>query len=83
MSHTWINASQWMHASLHTQVLADLPPKIIQDVVCDLSPLQAALYEDFQASQVRRRMHLCTVLVGGQLKGVQEKNVYLPRSGKL
>lgn len=27
-------------------VLADLPPKIIQDYFCDLSPLQALLYDD-------------------------------------
>ncbi|KAG1666532.1 hypothetical protein FOA52_014429 [Chlamydomonas sp. UWO 241] len=32
------------------QVLHDLPPKIIQDVYCDMSPLQAQLYEDFHAS---------------------------------
>ncbi len=28
-------------------VLKDLPPKIIQDYLCDMSPLQALLYEDF------------------------------------
>jgi len=28
-------------------VLADLPPKIIQDYYCELSPLQKRLYEDF------------------------------------
>ncbi|KAJ9524538.1 hypothetical protein QJQ45_024108, partial [Haematococcus lacustris] len=33
------------------QVLSDLPPKILQDVYCALSPLQHALYEDFQSSQ--------------------------------
>jgi len=33
------------------QVLADLPPKIIQDVHCQMSPLQRALYEDFKESQ--------------------------------
>lgn len=31
---------------LKEDVLDDLPPKIIQDYHCDLSPLQAALYED-------------------------------------
>lgn len=32
---------------LKEDVLADLPPKIIQDYYCELSPLQARLYEDF------------------------------------
>jgi TATA-binding protein-associated factor len=32
------------------QVLADLPPKIITDVACPMSAIQAALYEDFYAS---------------------------------
>jgi hypothetical protein len=32
------------------QVLSDLPPKIITDIVCELSPLQRQLYEDFAAS---------------------------------
>jgi TATA-binding protein-associated factor len=37
-------------------VLADLPPKIIQDYYCELSPLQKQLYEDFakqQASELK------------------------------
>lgn len=33
------------------QVLQDLPPKIITDVMCSLSAIQHALYEDFQESQ--------------------------------
>ena len=33
-------------------VLADLPPKIVQDVVVDPSPLQRHLYQEFQNSQV-------------------------------
>jgi SNF2 family DNA or RNA helicase len=40
------------------QVLKDLPPKIIQDVLCEPSPLQKALYEDFAHSQVRRALCL-------------------------
>jgi len=32
-------------------VLADLPPKIIQDYYCELSPLQKQLYEDFAKQQ--------------------------------
>jgi len=33
-------------------VLADLPPKIIQDYYCELSSLQKQLYEDFAKQQV-------------------------------
>jgi len=33
------------------EVLADLPPKIIQDYYCELSPLQKQLYEDFAKQQ--------------------------------
>lgn len=36
---------------LKEDVLADLPPKIIQDYYCDLSPLQKSLYNDFASSQ--------------------------------
>ncbi|EFJ48604.1 hypothetical protein VOLCADRAFT_74566 [Volvox carteri f. nagariensis] len=36
------------------QVLADLPPKIITDIYCDLSDLQARLYADFQQSKALR-----------------------------
>ena len=32
------------------QVLSDLPPKIIQDVMCDISPLQKRLYDQFEKS---------------------------------
>ncbi|RWS05521.1 TATA-binding protein-associated factor 172-like protein [Dinothrombium tinctorium] len=37
-------------------VLKDLPPKIIQDYYCDLSPLQSRLYEDFSKSHVRQTL---------------------------
>ena len=33
------------------EVLKDLPPKTVQDVICDPGELQRALYEDFAASQ--------------------------------
>eukprot|EP00727_Mastigamoeba_balamuthi_P011730 m51a1_g718 putative tata-binding protein-associated factor 172 (1668) ;mRNA; r:443039-448869 len=36
---------------LKSDVLQDLPPKIIQDFYIDLSPLQARLYEDFRSRQ--------------------------------
>ena len=34
------------------QVLRDLPPKIIQDIMCDISPLQKRLYDQFEKSSV-------------------------------
>lgn len=37
---------------LKCDVLQDLPPKIIQDYYCELSPLQHKLYEDFTRSKL-------------------------------
>lgn len=37
-------------------VLQDLPPKIIQDYYCELSPLQVQLYEDFAKSRARKSL---------------------------
>ena len=37
-----------------SDVLADLPPKIIQDYCCDLSPLQKMLYEDFAKTRAKK-----------------------------
>ncbi|GFR58849.1 TATA-binding protein-associated factor 172 [Elysia marginata] len=39
---------------LKEDVLQDLPPKIMQDYYCDLSPLQIQLYEDFAKSRAKR-----------------------------
>ncbi|XP_061168195.1 TATA-binding protein-associated factor 172-like [Saccostrea echinata] len=39
---------------LKEDVLQDLPPKIIQDYYCDLSPLQTQLYEDFAKSRAKQ-----------------------------
>ncbi|XP_070579939.1 TATA-binding protein-associated factor 172-like [Ptychodera flava] len=39
---------------LKEDVLDDLPPKIIQDYYCELSPLQVQLYEDFSKSRARK-----------------------------
>ncbi|XP_072029618.1 TATA-binding protein-associated factor 172-like [Amphiura filiformis] len=39
---------------LKEDVLDDLPPKIIQDYYCELSPLQIQLYEDFARSRARK-----------------------------
>lgn len=38
-------------------VLHDLPPKIIQDYYCELSPLQKRLYEDFAQSPACKNIH--------------------------
>ncbi|XP_071815312.1 TATA-binding protein-associated factor 172-like [Apostichopus japonicus] len=39
---------------LKEDVLDDLPPKIIQDYYCDLSPLQIELYEDFAKTRAKQ-----------------------------
>nr|CAB3226362.1 TATA-binding protein-associated factor 172 [Phallusia mammillata] len=44
----------FMLRRMKEDVLKDLPPKIIQDYYCDLSPLQLQLYEDFAKSQARK-----------------------------
>jgi TATA-binding protein-associated factor len=36
-------------------VLKDLPPKITQDLLCELSPLQERLYEDFSKTHTDLR----------------------------
>ena len=36
---------------LKEDVLKDLPPKIIQDYYCELSPLQSVLYDEFSKSR--------------------------------
>lgn len=41
---------------LKEDVLQDLPPKILQDYYCDLSPLQMQLYEDFAKSRARKSL---------------------------
>ncbi|KAJ7534695.1 hypothetical protein O6H91_13G105700 [Diphasiastrum complanatum] len=48
------------------EVLADLPPKIIQDRFCDLSPLQLKLYEDFSYSQAKKEVSTFVKAYGGQ-----------------
>lgn len=37
-------------------VLNDLPPKILQDYHCELSPIQARLYEDFARSHMKSQI---------------------------
>ncbi|XP_053670942.1 TATA-binding protein-associated factor 172, partial [Anopheles nili] len=59
-------------------VLTDLPPKITQDLLCELSPLQERLYEDFS------RMHLnssdirqCLENIDGQNAGPANKKTHV------
>lgn len=43
---------------LKDDVLKDLPPKIIQDYYCELSPLQSKLYEDFAKSSAKQTIEM-------------------------
>lgn len=43
---------------LKDDVLKDLPPKIIQDYYCELSPLQSKLYEDFARSNAKHAIEI-------------------------
>ncbi|EFJ06187.1 hypothetical protein SELMODRAFT_186944 [Selaginella moellendorffii] len=47
------------------EVLADLPPKIIQDRYCDLSSLQLKLYEKFAFSQAKKNVATMVEAYGG------------------
>lgn len=40
-------------------VLKDLPPKITQDLLCELSPLQERLYEDFSKTHLNSDLREC------------------------
>ncbi|CAB3368489.1 Hypothetical predicted protein [Cloeon dipterum] len=42
---------------IKSDVLQDLPPKITQDYVCELSPLQQQLYEDFQRTRAHQTLN--------------------------
>jgi len=46
----------FMLRRLKTDVLDDLPPKILQDYYCDLSSIQCMLYEDF-ANKTKAQAH--------------------------
>ena len=48
---------------MKSDVLKDLPPKIMQDYYCELSPLQARLYEDFAKSRVKLSLEVETAQV--------------------
>ncbi len=50
-------------------VLDDLPPKIVQDVLCDPSPLQLRLYEDFARSAASAEAAGALAAGGGGVAG--------------
>lgn len=50
---------------LKEDVLQDLPPKIMQDYYCDLSPLQVKLYEDFTRSHAKKKVEKSVLFLGG------------------
>uniref|UniRef100_A0A673HUX5 TATA-binding protein-associated factor 172-like n=1 Tax=Sinocyclocheilus rhinocerous TaxID=307959 RepID=A0A673HUX5_9TELE len=52
-------------------VLQDLPPKIIQDYYCNLSPLQVQLYEDFAKS--RAKVNVDDVISTASMQEEEEK----------
>ncbi|XP_055908525.1 TATA-binding protein-associated factor 172 [Eupeodes corollae] len=45
-------------------VLTDLPPKITQDLLCELSPLQERLYEDFSRTHLNSELKDCLANLG-------------------
>lgn len=46
-------------------VLTDLPPKITQDLLCELSPLQERLYEDFSRTNLNSDIKDCLEKLDG------------------
>uniref|UniRef100_A0A1L8DH30 Putative chromatin remodeling complex wstf-iswi small subunit n=2 Tax=Nyssomyia neivai TaxID=330878 RepID=A0A1L8DH30_9DIPT len=52
-------------------VLTDLPPKITQDLLCELSPLQERLYEDFSKTHFNAELQDCIDGIGGE--GAQKR----------
>lgn len=61
---------------LKEDVLDDLPPKIIQDYYCELSPLQHQLYEDFTRSK------LCIDVTKQSLSNLNEEDADLNQETK-
>ena len=50
-------------------VLKDLPPKILQDIYCNLSLLQHALYNEFSSSQAAEAV--ASVTEDSQASGIE------------
>lgn len=57
-------------------VLTDLPPKITQDLLCELSPLQERLYEDFSKSHLNLNIKDCLNNIDEQT-GALSKNTHV------
>ncbi|XP_055541530.1 TATA-binding protein-associated factor 172 [Wyeomyia smithii] len=49
------------------EVLRDLPPKITQDLLCELSPLQERLYEDFSRTHLNSDIRECLENIDGEM----------------
>ncbi|XP_053692985.1 TATA-binding protein-associated factor 172 [Sabethes cyaneus] len=49
------------------EVLTDLPPKITQDLLCELSPLQERLYEDFSRTHLNSDIRECLENIDGEM----------------
>jgi TATA-binding protein-associated factor len=62
---------------LKEDVLDDLPPKIIQDYYCELSPLQKQLYDDFSSSQAKESATTEVTTGGGKTQHVFQALQYL------
>uniref|UniRef100_A0AAG5D4I1 TATA-binding protein-associated factor 172 n=1 Tax=Anopheles atroparvus TaxID=41427 RepID=A0AAG5D4I1_ANOAO len=55
-------------------VLTDLPPKITQDLLCELSPLQERLYEDFSRTHLNSSdIRECLENIDGQMGPANKK----------
>ena len=54
-------------------VLKDLPPKITQDLLCELSPLQERLYEDFSKTHLNTDLQECLDNMSSSKENVTKK----------
>lgn len=62
---SWVKVMPFLLRRTKDEVLADLPPKIIQDRYCNLSSLQLQLYEDFSHSQAKQEVSSLVQTYGG------------------
>lgn len=58
-------------------VLTDLPPKITQDLLCELSPLQERLYEDFSKTHLNPDIRDCLEKIDGAENPVVHKKTHV------
>ena len=52
----WLQVKPFILRRTKDTVLADLPPKILQDVFVEASPLQRSLFQDFAASDATQEV---------------------------